>query len=466
MSGSSGSKQDVFPLLELDELVICLQSCDFSMATAEHISRPSSQYVVTLYKQIIENFMGISPDQLLTDSSRFHDMGDVDNEQDVSSENPGSNAFYNDTLQILTLNKICYKFFENIGISDFNIMDLYKPEAFRTRRLLSAVINYARFREERMFDCNQFIIQMESMLEELKNKFDDFNYLRAQLTAVEDDDEKKPGELEELTKQNKVLETNLKKLTIVQENLSIDYNSYKMKKQELLQELESTSFELIELESKRERLASYNDDENNLHTTLNESIAKLAEEKELQLAHVKNLESNVKNLEVSVETLESAIESVYEVLQFLSTELQESHRSELSVLEIREPLVEKKDRLQNILKSNVLYKHSILTEQIEALRNELNNTTNEYKLESEENKEIIARLRNKYDAEIKDKESELDQYIRDEITEKKLKVLQAELIEIQKTFNEEIDEIELHYSTLIGHINNYMKNILSSIDSR
>ena len=53
--------QDIFPLLDLEELVICLQSCDFAMATEEHIARPTSQYVITLYKQIIENFMGISP---------------------------------------------------------------------------------------------------------------------------------------------------------------------------------------------------------------------------------------------------------------------------------------------------------------------------------------------------------------------------------------------------------------------
>lgn len=461
MNGGSSVKQDVFPLLDLEELVICLQSCDFSMATVEHISRPSSQYVVTLYKQIIENFMGISPDQLLVNSSRFNeDIREVNGDKDDSS------SFYLDTLQILTLNKICFKFFENIGITDFNIMDLYKPEAFRTRRLLSAVINYARFREERMFDCNQFILLMESMLEELKTKFDDFNYLNAQLTAIEDDDEKEPGELEVLTKQNKVLETNLKKLTIVQENLSIDYNSYKMRKQELLRELENASFELIELESKKDRLINYNDDDNNLQATLNESIAKLAEEKEIQEAHVKNLQSNVQNLQISVETLENAIEAVYEVLQFLSTELQESHRSELSVIEVKQPLLEKRDRLQNILKSNVLYKHSILTEQIESLKSSLAKLEADYEVESKENKETIAKLTDRYETEIKDKENELAKYINEEITEKRVKVLQKEIVEIQKTFNEEIDEIELHYSTLIGHINNYMKKMLSSLNSR
>jgi kinetochore protein Nuf2 len=33
------------------------------------------------------------------------------------------------------------------GISDFSMMDVLKPEAKRTRENLSAVINFAKFRE-------------------------------------------------------------------------------------------------------------------------------------------------------------------------------------------------------------------------------------------------------------------------------------------------------------------------------
>lgn len=454
--------QDIFPLLDLEELVICLQSCDFAMATEEHIARPTSQYVITLYKQIIENFMGISPEQVLAEqlSSRQNTEGNDESTSVDMFDGP-----YRETLQMLTLNKICYKFFENVGINDFNIVDLYKPEAYRTRRLLSAVVNYARFREERMFDCNQFIIQMEEMLDELKSKFDDFNYLKAQLTAIEDDDEKTPGELEDLLQKNKVLETNLKKLTILQEKLSIDYNNYKMKKQELLRELEKNSFTLIELESKKERLMNYNDDDQDLQNSLNNSIDRLTEEKKKQIGYVSKLEGNVSNLKVTVDTLEKAIEHIYDILRLLSTDLQESHRAELNIEGIKGPLTEKRTRLKNLLESNVIYKYDVLKEQLNVAETEYQRINEEHYRETLENKKQIQELEGKYNNIIHNKMQEAEVYIENEITEKKIKILQSELNDIQIQFNNEIDNIELHYSTLVGHINNYMKKLITALNN-
>lgn len=37
-----------------------------------------------------------------------------------------------------------------VGVDDFSLRDLIKPEPAHVRRILSAVINFAKFREERM----------------------------------------------------------------------------------------------------------------------------------------------------------------------------------------------------------------------------------------------------------------------------------------------------------------------------
>lgn len=42
------------------------------------------------------------------------------------------------------------KLMTEVGIDDFSIRDLIKPEAGRVKKILSAVINFAKFREERM----------------------------------------------------------------------------------------------------------------------------------------------------------------------------------------------------------------------------------------------------------------------------------------------------------------------------
>ena len=141
--------KDVFPHLDLQELVVCLQSCDFSLATEENISRPTSQCMITLYKQIIDSFMGISPDALLNDRRNFEDQGrngdggngssgndgsDNDGNNEGNNDDNDNDAVYNNTLRVLALNKICFKFFQDIGVPDFCIMDLYKPCLLYTSR--------------------------------------------------------------------------------------------------------------------------------------------------------------------------------------------------------------------------------------------------------------------------------------------------------------------------------------------
>jgi kinetochore protein Nuf2 len=37
-----------------------------------------------------------------------------------------------------------------VGILDFSIRDLIKPEALRVKTILSAIINFAKFREEQL----------------------------------------------------------------------------------------------------------------------------------------------------------------------------------------------------------------------------------------------------------------------------------------------------------------------------
>lgn len=257
--------KDVFPLLDLPELVVCLQSCDFSLATEESISRPTSQYVITLYKQIIDSFMGVSPDSLLSDEAIFDNHGVNDFQQ---------NSLYSETVKVLALNKICFKFFQDIGVSDFNMMDLYKPDALRTRRLLSAVVNYARFREERMFDCDKFMSKTEFLLNQLRSKFDDYNYLQQQMNKNRADIELKEGEtLESLQSHNKHLEQQISRLKEFQETLGLDYDGYKSRKQSLLHDLEKFGFELIELEFERNKLEKYSKTDMD---ELNTNISKLA----------------------------------------------------------------------------------------------------------------------------------------------------------------------------------------------
>ena len=61
--------------------------------------------------------------------------------------------------------KACHKLLSTSGISDFSLIDVTKPDAKKLRRNLSAVINFAKFREDRQPGYVQFVQETETLAE-------------------------------------------------------------------------------------------------------------------------------------------------------------------------------------------------------------------------------------------------------------------------------------------------------------
>lgn len=437
---------DIFPLLEIPELSICLQSCDFSLATEDNIARPTSMYVMTLYKQIIDNFMGISADSLIG-------VGREGNEEEDGA--------YNATLQVLVLNKICFKFFQNIGVDDFNMSDLYRPDPLRTRRQLSAVVNYARFREERMFDCNRFISQTEALLGQLRSKFDDYNLLQQQLNDYDEEATQLGGaELEFLEENNSELESQLKDLTHVQQRLSLGYDNYKEEKQKMLKELESFGFQLVELESLKEKLTKYS--ETNLEA-LETGISELESLLNDKQRNLSELQKSQQNLKVSMQTFQRVIEELYELLKVISTELQESHMRESNLMDLKQQLIIRRDKMEVMLSSGLMVKMSVLQEQLDAQKDQLGDLERNARLESQRYDQELGELQEEYAEKVAPQVQEAEQNIERDFIFGEVKELEQKMQSIKVEFKNEVDAIELEYSLLAGHINKYMEIMLDKL---
>ena len=453
---------DIFPLLDYSELAICLQSCDFSLATEENIARPTSQFVITLYKQIIDSFMGISSDALLKKGQEH-----INDATEYEEEN--EEAFYSESLQILVLNKICYKFFQNIGVSDFNMMDLYRPDTQRTKRLLSAVVNYARFREERMFDCNRFISQTEALLGQLRSKFDEYNLLQQQMKRYEEEEKQidevgvqsNGDELEALESNNRSIETQLKKLTQIQETLSIDYNNYKEQKQRMLKELETLGFQIVELDSQWEKLEKYA--ESNMDE-LERSIEELGMLLEAKQQKLSQLEHSQENLRTSAQTFQRVIEELYGILQIVSVEIQNSHRKEEELVELKRQLALRHSKVENILTSGVMVKLSILEEQLEMQKNKLTELTESSKNNHEANAQHLLSLQQKYTEQIMPEIQEAEMHIEKDLMVGEVKKLEGKMHRLQVEFQQEVEAIDMEYSLLAGHMNKYLEVMLEKMN--
>ncbi|SCU91520.1 LAFA_0F04258g1_1 [Lachancea sp. 'fantastica'] len=444
--------KDVFPLLDLQELVVCLQSCDFALANEENIARPSSKYVVTLYKQIIDSFSGISPDTLINNGELLLESSGTHIDDD---------PVYRDTLQMLTLNKICFKFFEDVGVPDFNMMDLYKPEAQRTQRFLSAVVNYARFREERMLDCDQFMSQTETLLGQLRQKLDDHNFLQLQVQKLEEASSFADGEtLVSLESNNRNLENQLKKLTQVQETFSIDYNNYKSSKRKMLAELESLGFELIELELQRGKLQRYSEADVG---SLQASIKELSQALEEQSESLSRLQKQHRNLAKAMSTFQTVTTELYELLRVISTDLQKSHLQEVGILELKEQLLNNRAKLEHLLTSGVTVKLTNMQTQLESRKKSIRELEDSTRIEHQENSSVLHTLQTQFSQEILPEVRKIDEHVESELYGVVIKGLEKDMQQLREDFKKESDAIELEYSLLATHINNYMSSMLQRI---
>lgn len=78
----------------------------------------------------------------------------------VCSLNPLTQDIYQDSIGLMTFHKQLYSrlfrsdsrviLMSQVGILDFSIRDLIKPESARVKQILSAIINFAKFREEQL----------------------------------------------------------------------------------------------------------------------------------------------------------------------------------------------------------------------------------------------------------------------------------------------------------------------------
>ncbi|KAG5357583.1 putative kinetochore protein [Yarrowia sp. C11] len=124
-----------FPTLPIDEIVQCLPGLD-CMVTEEELLRPTGKFVQSMYAQIATSLLGINRESMAPALAACA----------AGTEHPETQE---DARMLFALQKPLYDLFVASGVSDYNISDILKPSPERLRVQLSAIINYARFREIR-----------------------------------------------------------------------------------------------------------------------------------------------------------------------------------------------------------------------------------------------------------------------------------------------------------------------------
>lgn len=91
---------------------------------------------------------------------------------------------HEDSIPELSYLRSCSKMMTICGIVDFGLKDITNPNSKRLRRQLSGIINFAKFREERLQMYGELNVQREGIMEKLRQTQEDNGSLHGQLEQL------------------------------------------------------------------------------------------------------------------------------------------------------------------------------------------------------------------------------------------------------------------------------------------
>lgn len=141
-------KQYSFPILKRKEIIKCLKELGININEID-LKQPHEEKCKIIYSSILSKIMGIN---VLTKQIPYNKLS----------------IFSYPSLHessILNVRLICQliKFMQKVGVTDFSISDLISPESSRTIRNLSAIINFARWKQHK----NQIYEERKLKIQEL-----------------------------------------------------------------------------------------------------------------------------------------------------------------------------------------------------------------------------------------------------------------------------------------------------------
>lgn len=313
-----------WPILELDEILTILAGFELNLSE-DQLLRPTQQIAESIYLRLVSSLLGSDLEQV---SQAF---------SQCSAQTQNESSLY-DGFVLLAVQKPVFKLFQDCGVHDFSMDDILHPSPKRLRLLLSAFINYARFRECR----EEWALYMKQSLDDQSALVETRSQERAQKRD-------RLKQLRKLVAESSSLETELanNELKKAELNRLADHNLELMQdKQRLKPQLKSIVARLDQQQSLADKLKG---DIFALKTTIAQDPESLRRDAELLLQQV-SLKKHVSNtvhqraqkLDISIQSLRQfkvdldALNAASQTLSTQKTQLQETHDRHLRLAHLFE----------------------------------------------------------------------------------------------------------------------------------
>lgn len=153
--------RDPFPLLRVQDVTETFLVMGY-VVPREQLEKPTPEFILQFFEFWVEEILSFSPtdeDQLISTVVKQSLLLTQESEADAESESDRPDAVSDllPAVRVMTKFKAAKHMMNKLAMHDFTVMDLLRPESARVVRIMSAIINFVRFRDEQSARWNDTI---------------------------------------------------------------------------------------------------------------------------------------------------------------------------------------------------------------------------------------------------------------------------------------------------------------------
>eukprot|EP00741_Cyanophora_paradoxa_P003448 tig00000704_g3349.t1 len=232
-----------FPILRPVELIQCFRELNFEGVPDDLIQKPTPESVKPLYEYFIEYLTGSRRDEY--QQAQFAGL-DCFEFPELHEESVGEIGFWRALAKLMAV----------VGVGDFSIRDIHKPEPARTQRNFSAIINFVKFREERMQKYKELTERTDDLFARRQRLDQENNDLETQISKIKAARAAEEPQIDGLRKETQAMETEIHSLNREQAVLNGELKTLKQATAELAEKISNSKFAIVNTKQETSKMRS------------------------------------------------------------------------------------------------------------------------------------------------------------------------------------------------------------------
>ena len=232
-----------FPILSPEEIVACMSELGIELTEQEVVS-PKPRIVHEVYVKLAEYCMGITAEEM--SQGKFEGLAAL-SFPELHERSVPEIAYWR------TINKLM----SSAQVPDFSfLMDCVKPVGERFVRNLSAIINFAKFREERVQSYTEMTASTEEILEQKQSLIAEQEQLKKKIEQLKAQQVQDNEQAVVLEAENDELSRDINELNQKQSKMKYDSGKVKEQNKTVQGHIQATKFKILAAREEADQIRS------------------------------------------------------------------------------------------------------------------------------------------------------------------------------------------------------------------